>query len=261
MQRFLKISIFSACLCGAAIPAAHAQLVAAYTFDNTLAAVEPGIAGLSAVDPLGTSGYQTSTVFGTTQTTYHFDGSASPVTDQGGLTLDTTGLISSNDYSVEMVVELSSNSGWRRLLDSLDRQSDAGLYIDPNNNLDSFPTGGSGSPFAANTFFDIFVTVDPSNTVTGYFSGVQQFSETSSSLDIATNTLGFFLDNIVSSGQGEWSSGNVALIKVFDTALTASQVAAETADPFQGTTSTTPEPGTWMLMAGGAAFAAILKRR
>jgi len=100
------------------------------------------------------------------------------------------------------------------------------------------------------------VTVDPSNTVTGYFSGVQQFSETSTSLDVATNTLGFFLDNVVGGGQGEWSSGNIALIKVFNTALTPGEVAAETADPFQGTA---PEPGSWMLLLGGVAGVAIFK--
>ena len=250
------------CLAGVPISGAYADsLVAAYTFNNTLAAVEAGVAPLTPVDPLGLNSYQTATVFGTSQTTYHFDGQATPVTDQGGLDFDTAGLLpSANNYSVEMVVELSGATGWRRLLDSLDRQSDDGLYIDPENNLDSFPNGGSGSLFTANSFFDIFVTVDSSNTVTGYFSGIQEFSESSPSLDIATNTLGFFLDNIAAGGQGEWSSGNVALIKVFDTALTAQQVAAETADPFQGTT-TTPEPGTWMLMLGGAAAVAAFKRR
>lgn len=250
------------CLAILPISAAYADsLVAAYTFNNTLAAVEAGVAPLTAVDPLGTSAYQTRNVFGVNQTTYHFDGAASPVTDQGGLDFNTTGLLSGdNNYSVEMVVELTSATGWRRLLDSLDRQSDAGLYIDPSNNLDSFPNGGSSSPFTPDTFFDIFVTVDSANTVTGYFGGVQQFSETSPSLDIATDKLGFFLDNVVSSGQGEWSSGNVALVKVFNTALTAQEVAAETADPFQGTTGT-PEPGTWMLMLGGTAMVLAFGRR
>src|SRR5579863_5293966 len=133
-------------LCGvvsAVIPAAHADLVAAYTFNNTLSAVEAGVNPLTAVDPLGTSGYQTATVFGNSQVVYHFNGAASPPADQGGLDFNTTGLLSSNDYSVEMVVELDNSSGWRRLLDSLDRQSDAGLYIDPSNNLDSYPNGGS----------------------------------------------------------------------------------------------------------------------
>ena len=248
------------CLASVPVSAAYADsLVAAYTFNNTLAAVEAGVAPLTPVDPLGLSGYQTKDVFGNNQTTYHFDGAASPVMDQAGLDFNTTGLLaSSNDYSVEMVVELTGATGWRRLLDSLNRQSDSGLYIDPENNLDSFPSGGASSPFTPNTFFDIFVTIDSSNVVTGYFSGIQQFSETSPSLDIATDTLGFFLDNVVAGGQGEWSSGNVALIKVFDTALTADQVAAETADPFQGTVA--PEPGTWMLMLGGAAAVAAFKR-
>jgi hypothetical protein len=261
-MQFNRSITFTFCIAGFLIPNAHAGLVAAYTFNNTLEAVEPGVAPLTAVNPDGTSGFQTSTVFGNTQTTYHFDGAADPA-DQGGLDFTTTGLISSNDYSVEMVFELSDrDNAWRRLLDSLDRQSDDGLYIDPSNNLDSYPVAaGSGSLFTPNTFFDVFVTVDPANTVTGYFGGVQQFSETSATLDVATNTLGFFLDNVVGGGQGEWSAGNIALIKVFDTALTPSQVAAETADPFQDTTTTTPEPGTWMLLVGGAAGVAILKRR
>ena len=99
------------------------------------------------------------------------------------------------------------------------------------------------------------MTVDAANNVTGYFGGVQQFTEVSTSLNIATNKLGFFLDNVAEGGQGEWSSGNVALIKIFDTALTPSQVAAETADPFQGTP--VPEPGSLMLMLGGAAIVAF----
>jgi Concanavalin A-like lectin/glucanases superfamily/PEP-CTERM motif len=249
------------CLASLPISAAWADsLVATYTFNNTLAAVQPGVAALTAVDPLGTSSYQTANVFGTDQTTYHFDGAASPPADQGGLDFDTTGLLSgTNNYSVEMVVELDGNTGWRRLMDSLDRGSDLGLYIDPENHLDSFNDGGGGSLFTANSFFDIFVTIDSSNTVSGYFGGVQEFSETSASLDIATNTLGFFLDNVVGGGQGEWSSGDIALLRVFDTALTPDEVATETAYPSAGTV---PEPGTWMLMLfGGAAGVAAFKRR
>lgn len=242
------------------ILSAKADLVATYTFNNTLNPLQGGVAALTAVDPLSTSGFQTATVFGNTQTTYHFDGSASPVTDQGGLEFNTTGLISSNDYSVEMVVELTSDVGWRRLLDSQDRQSDDGLYIDPSNNLDSYPNGGSGSLFTNNTFFDIFVTIDPSNTVTGYFSGIQEFSDTSTSLDITSdNILGFYLDNLVGGGLGEWSSGNVALIKIFNTALSPGEVAIETADPFQGTTA--PEPATLALVLGAIAAVATLKGR
>lgn len=262
MNQLRRLMFIGGCCAVALVPCAQASLVAAYTFNNTLSAVEGGVAPLVAVDPEGTSGFQTATVFGNSQETYHFDGIASPPADQGGLTLDVSGLVSANTYSVEMVVELTGNSGWRRLLDSLDRTSDDGLYIDPNNNLDAFPSGGSGSPFSANTFFDIFVTVDSGNTVAGYFSGQPEFTESSTSLNILTNTLGFFLDNEAGGGQGEWSSGNVALVKVFNTALTPAEVLRETADPFQGTT--TPEPGTWLLMAGalcGVYFATARRRQ
>jgi len=247
------------CLTRVVVPAATAQTpVATYTFNNTLAAQQGGVAALTTVDPESTSGFESANVFGTTQETWNFNGLNSPASDQGGLQFNTTGLITDNDYSVEMVFELTGNSGYRRILDSLDRTSDDGLYIDPNDNLNLFPNGaGTGGPFTANTFFDVFVTVDPTNTVNGYINGVEQFSDTSTNLDINSDILGFFLDNTGGGGQGEWSSGNIALIDVFNTALTAQQVATQTADVISGST---PEPGTWLLMFGGAAGVAIRKR-
>jgi hypothetical protein len=250
------------CTAGFLLPVVNASTVATYTFDNTLSAQQSGVAALTAVNPLGTSGFTTATVFGNQQTVYNFNGASTPA-DQGGLDFNTTGLISDTEYSVEMVVELTSDSGWRRLLDSQDRQSDAGYYIDPNNAVDNYPNGGGGSnQFTNNTFFDVFVTVNPSNDVVGYINGVQQFADISTSLNVTTNTLGFFLDNTAGGGQGEWSSGDVALIKVFNTALTADQVEEESAHPFAGTGGTaTPEPGTWVLLLAGAAGMAMLKRR
>ena len=120
MTQFRPTVTFVFCLASVLIPAAQASLVATYTFNNTLAAQQTGVAALTAVDPLGTSGFQTATVFGNLQTTYQFNGAATPVLDQGGLDFDTTGLISSDDYSVEMVVELTGSTGWRRLLDASD---------------------------------------------------------------------------------------------------------------------------------------------
>jgi hypothetical protein len=243
---------------------AQASLVAAYTFNNTFAAVEPGVAALTSVNPEGTGMFQTATVFGASRTTWHFDGTASPPADQGGLDFLTTGLISSNNYSVEIVFELTTVTGsYKRILDSLDRQSDNGFYVDPNSQLNEYPNGSGGTPLSANTFYDVFVTVDPSNNVAAYIGSTQQFTTVSPNLDVTTNTLGFFLDNVVGGGQGEWSSGNVALIKVFNTALTPTQVTAEAANPFQGTSplSSTPEPATLFLLAGAAAALAFYKRR
>lgn len=240
--------------------AAYAAPVATYTFNNNLSAQQGGVVSLSAVDPLGTSNFTTAVVFGNTRNVYHFNGSNSPASNQGGLQLDTTGLIGTNNYSVEIVFSLDDrNNAWRRVMDTLDRGSDNGLYIDPSNHLAVFPAGGTSDTFTPSTFFDIFVTVDSSNNIVGYFSGVQQFSLTATDLDIQTNFLNFFLDNTAGGGQGEWSQGNVALIKVFNSALSAGEVARETEDPFVGTT--TPEPASWLLMLGGAACLGIRKFR
>lgn len=235
-------------------PVAHASLVATYTFNNNLAAQQSGVAALTAVNPENTSQFTTANVFGDDRTVYNFNGVASPPADQGGLDFTTTGLISDDVYSAEIVFSLTGSSGWRRLLDSLDRQSDDGLYIDPSNNLDLYPTGaGTSTNFQANTFYDLIVTVDASNNVVGYINGTQQFALTSTNLDVATNTLGLFLDNTAAGGQGEWSSGDIALFKVFNTALTPAQVAAEAANPFAGGSSGTPEPAAWCLLLAGTA--------
>jgi PEP-CTERM motif len=46
---------------------------------------------------------------------------------------------------------------------------------------------------------------------------------------------------------------------VFNSALSAGEVARETEDPFAATT--TPEPASWLLMLGGAACLATRKLR
>lgn len=245
------------------VPFANASLVATYSFDNTLAAQQSGVASLTAVDPEGTSQFTTANVLGSNRTVYNFDGLASPPQDQGGLDFTTTGLISSDVYSAEMVFSLTGSTGWRRLLDSLDRASDDGLYIDPANNLNLYPVGaGTATNFQPNTFYDLILTVDSSNNVVGYINGVQQFALTSTDMNVATNTLGLFLDNTSGGGIGEWSSGDIALFKAFNTALTASEVSAEAADPFAGVgSSSAPEPAAWSLLLAGLAAAGLRKFR
>jgi hypothetical protein len=238
--------------------------VATYTFNNSFAALEAGAPALTATDPLSLGSFQTENVFGVNRVTYHFDGANSPVTDQGGLTLDTTGLIPANNYSVEMVFEfLGGTSAWRRILDVQNRQSDNGFYVDPGNNLTVFGASGSGGVFTTGSFFDVFLTVDSSNNVNAYFGGVLQLTTTTAVMNVNNpgNLMSLFLDNVVGGGQGEWSPGNISLFKVYNTALTADQVASETADPFASIAS--PEPGSWSLLAGGAliALGKFLRRR
>ncbi len=64
MTQFRLTVTLAFCIASFLIPTAQASLVATYTFNNTLAAEQTGVAALTAVDPLGTSGFQTATVFG-----------------------------------------------------------------------------------------------------------------------------------------------------------------------------------------------------
>src|SRR5947209_3349849 len=77
-------------------------IVTTYLFNNNLSAQESGAPALTAVDPQATSGFQTDTVFGQSRTVYNFIGNTTPA-QQAGLSLDTTGRIPANNYSVEMV--------------------------------------------------------------------------------------------------------------------------------------------------------------
>jgi hypothetical protein len=235
-------------MCAAALvsacPAMGAVVKATYEFGNTFAADEVGAPAIVPVDPLGLSGFGTDTVFGVTRSVYSFAGSASPTTDQAGLTLDTTGLVDPEHYSVDMVFELNDRvNAWRRILDVQNRQSDNGFYVDPSNNLDVYPVSGSTAAWSNGVYHHVVLTVD-GTAVVAYLDGTSQFSTTTALMDLdfdpASNpnaVLGFFLDNVVAGGQGEWSSGSIALARLWDGVLTADEASSLAANPF------VPEPG------------------
>ena len=254
MRRALGISVIVA---GIGISfAGHAWATtteATYTFNNNFTALEVGAPPIVPVDPLGTSGFQNAVVFGQPRTVYHFDGAASPATSQGGLSLDTTTLIPANDYSAEMVVELNQPAGWRRLIDVQNRQSDNGFYVDPSSNLDVFPVSGSSGAFAAGVFHHVVLT-DSGGIAKGYLDGTLQFTATTNVMDVNNpgNLMDFFLDNVVGGGQGEWSSGDVGLVRLYNGALTDQEVANLANNPF----ANTPEP---LSFIGGSVL--LLARR
>lgn len=237
-----------------AATAAHAAdpvPVAQYNFNGTLASSVAGAPALTVTDPLGLSGFGTDSVMGNTQTVWNFQGSRTPVTDQAGLTLNTAGLITSSDvYSVEMVFKFTeSANAWRRIIDVQNRQSDNGFYVDPSNNLDVFPVAG-GAAFTNGVYHDVFL-VNNAGVVTFYLDGSAQATVTTNVMNLdASQTMNFFLDNVVAGGQGEYSSGSISMIRVYDQAL-------DTVPP-----SAVPEPATLaMLLAGLGVIAAAGARR
>lgn len=240
----------------------EAALIASYGFDHTLNSSVGGPQTLAATDPLGTSGYIADTVFGNARTVYAFNGNGSPVTDQAGLTFDNSpGLLSNDTYSIAMIVNLSASSGWRRLIDVENRQSDAGFYVDPSDNLAVYPITGSSKDYTPNVYHNVVLT-DSAGTVKAYLDGALQFTTTTSIMDLQQvdnpgNLINFFLDNTSGGGQGEYSSGRVALINLYDTALTADEVRDQFGDPFP---AAVPEPSS-IALAGLGVLGLLASRR
>ena len=273
----MRLSILVAGLAGGLLAVSAVQaatLQAAYIFNGNLNAQENGVAALTGVNPLGTNGFSTASLYGATRTTYVFN---SDSTNNAGLTFnDSTSLISPTSYSIEMLFELSSatglasGTGWRRLVDTQNRQSDQGLYVDTSNNFDIYSDGAGTASFATNTFFDVFLT-DDGTTATVYVNGSPDFSVAAQgagnnqmNLNNANNPsqlIDLFLDNIVGGGQGEYSGGQIALFEAFNGVLSAGDVATMAANPFADLPVTgTPEPGTWLLLSAGVAAFAMRKR-
>ena len=263
MRKLTSALLFTlTALAGAALPLSAQTAVATYEFHNTLNADQSGAPALSATDPLLTSGFGTDSVYGATRDVYNFSGTTTPA-EQAGLTLDTSSLISPDNYSVEMVFKFTErDGGWRRILDVENRQSDNGFYVNPGNNLTVYPLAGSTNAFATNVYHHVVLTDGPDNTVKGYLDGTLQFTDSTTlmRLDQADNPghlLNFFLDNTVAGGQGEFSSGSIGLARVYNGVLSDDQVLNLSQNPFNAT----PAPGALSVALLGVVPGVIFLRR
>lgn len=137
-------------------------------------------------------------------------------------------LLPSGGYSVVMLVRLAEISGYRRYLDLSGGTADRGFY-NWNGTLRLFPVA-NGTPvlITANAYKQVTFTRDGNGSVAGYVDatpalGPYDDSSTGAAAPTA-DTLRFFKDD--SAVAGEESAGAVARIRVYDGALTASDVAA-----------------------------------
>lgn len=226
--------------------------VALYGLNNSFASSVSGAPSLTVTDPHSTSGFASDVVFGNTQTVYNFVGTPDNA-GQAGLSLSTASLLTNNSvYTVEVLFKFTQRDGaWRRIVDVQNRQSDNGFYVDPSNKLDVYPVAG-GASFTNGVYHDVFLS-DNNGVVKIYLDGSAQSTINTTVMNIDSNNLmNFFLDNVVGSGQGEYSSGSVAKISLYNVALSDQNI-----PPIP-----VPEPATYaLLLSGLGVIGAAVRRR
>jgi hypothetical protein len=192
-----------------------AGLRADYQLENSLAS---SAAGGPSLANLGNNVFSTASVDGTSRTVLNF------AQNDGVQLASASSLMPGNVYSVVMLFSFSNVSSYRRILDFNNGSSDNGLYFF-DGGLTFYPASSIASTaIGANTFVQVVLTRDSARNVLGYVNGAQQFAfvdtDNLAILD-AANVLRFFRDDGT-----EGSAGSVARIRVFDTALSAGEVAA-----------------------------------
>lgn len=185
-----------------------------YQFQNSLAST---VAGSPALANLGPNAFTTATVDGSLRSVLRF-------VQNDGLALNPASGVFSNSYTLAALFSFEALSNWRRIFDFKNGTSDNGVYY-VNGTLQFYQfTPGGPVTIGSNTFMQVVVTRDGSSgNVVGYVDGVQQFSF----IDAANNgvpdtndTLHLFRDD-----GSEGSPGMIARFRIFDKALTASEVA------------------------------------
>ena len=254
MHKWMPIWVAVAVSTLALVVPARGALVADYQFNNTLESV---VDNVPALQNLGSANmFMTDMVNGRAQTVLHF-----PM--GGGVELmPTTGVIPSGIYTIVVQFRFDEVSGYRRIIDFKNASSDNGLYAYDGMLYFYDSAEGSAMVIDAAMYVDVALTRDQNGMVAGYVNGMPQFSFADSANDgvIDKNqTLRFFADDMQTSDED--SAGAVARLRLFDTALSAAEIAAL----YRPTTSPAPALSPWALalMAGllTATGVAVLRRR
>ena len=198
--------------------------MADYRFDGNYAS---SVAGAQEAFPSGTNAFASESVAGCQRPVLTFPANS-------GVAIKTKDLIgvgpTVGPYTIIALLrlELTPAEDYIRVINWFQSlQNDNGLYLHYglldfyDNNVDPLNHEGT-AVIEANRYTEVAVTRDASKLITGYVNGVQQFTYTDA-LDQAVSpsygNIYFFQDN-----GDEESAGAVARIRLYDSALSASQI-------------------------------------
>lgn len=195
--------------------------VADYRFENALSSSVPGAPALVNDGP-GTNTFTTESVDGQSRTVLQFPA------NNGVKLSPTTGILSGSSYTIVLLFRYDTLPSYAKIVDYNNRGQEHGLYYQ-GGQLQYWPDSQiSTGVVAAGVYAQVVLTRDSDDSVKGYVDGVEKFSFedlTGKALPDFNQALHFFHDDL----QGnliEFSAGAVARIRLYNDALSASEVAA-----------------------------------
>ena len=138
----------------------------------------------------------------------------------------TTRVIRSSGYTIEVLVRFDLLDGHRKIIDFRDGGADAGLYLLDGCLTFSPKERDALTKIGSDSYVQIVLTRDAAGRLVGYVDGVRQFAfndRRGLAKVGGSDSLRFFVDDATTTG--EYSSGSVSQIRLFDQALTANEVA------------------------------------
>jgi hypothetical protein len=203
--------------------AAQLQPTADYRFQNSRRSSVAGVPALVDIGP-GRNRFGRESVTGKRQAVLRFP-------HGNGVSLSpATRAISRDEYTVVVLFNFDRVRGYRRILDLDNGGPERGLY-EYSGSLTFWPLKNVGrTRIVANRYHQVALTRTAAGTVTGYVDGIRQWQFDDSRNGYAviggSDTMRFFRDNEHGIYTYEHAPGAVARIRLFDHALTPSEVAA-----------------------------------
>lgn len=144
-----------------------------------------------------------------------------------GLSVDVRGLLPPDSYSIAVLFQLQTLTGYRRILDYSGGRRDRGLYA-LNSVLVLYPViRPFGSGIRPGRFSQVVMTRERRGAVKVYLDGRFQFGfydARGAGVFSQHGVLRLFQDNTVGEGTGEHSAGTAARIRLYAGSLSEAQV-------------------------------------